>query len=220
MLRIKTIILAAVFSIYAALPILAKVNTIEEQESFTYCTNENQKVDISDWIIFPISFEYIVGQFSKKENVEISFPESPKFVEENGVQPSHFTATDRDGMTFNIASLRITEENFNLRKSVDFIAESIAKSPNKKLFAVAYPEPNPNDSGYGIMWTEGDKMISLTFIKSFHFIYFLETNIHDEIYRDTSSIEMGSESFDKMIRNSLKNGAFVKSFVIISKVKN
>lgn len=188
-----------------------------ERESFTHCIKENQKIDTSDWITFPISFGIFnvdVDSSHKEENIKVSFPFKPKFVEENGLQSSYFTATDKDGMSYSIASMQIPEDVFSLRNSVDFLAKSISKSPSKKLVATGYPHPNPNDSMRFIFWVENDKMTRLTLIKSANFIYFLETNVHNEIYKDVDSIEIDTPAFDIMIRDSLKTGAFTRSLII------
>ncbi len=186
-----------------------------EQESFTYSVKENQKIDTGDWITYPITFGiFNVESPLKEENVEVSFPSEPKFVEENGMQSSYFTATDKDGMIYSIASMQIPEDNFSLRNSVDFLVKSISNSSSKKLVAMGFPSPNPNDSVHFIMWTENDKMTRLTLVKSAHFIYFLETSIQNEIYKDVDSIEMDTEAFDIMMRDSLKTGAFTRSLII------
>lgn len=185
-----------------------------EKESFSFCIKEDQKIDTSNWITFPITFGEMDDESSTKEYIKISFPVKPKFVEEDGLQASYFTATDNDGMVFSIASMQIPEDNFNLQKYVDFLAESISKSASKKLVAYGRPHPNPNDSRYSLMWVEDGKMTMLTLVKGAHFIYFLETNVHNEIYRNIDKIELGTKSFDTMIKDSLKTGTFTKSLAI------
>lgn len=151
---------------------------------------------------------------SKEESIKISFPSEPEFVEENGLQSSYFTATDKDGMTYSIASMQLPEDNFSLCNSVDFLVKSISNSSSKKLVAIGRPNPNPNDAVHFIMWTQNDKMTRLTLVKSAHFVYFLETCVQNEIYKDVDSIEMDNEVSDIMIRDSLKTGAFIRSLVI------
>lgn len=194
---------------------ITQVISTNERESFTYCVKEHQKVDTGDWITYPINFGiFNIESPLKEENVKVSFPSEPTFVEENGLQSSYFTASDKDGMIYSIASMPIPGDDFSLRNSVDFLAKSISKSSSKKLVCMGYPSPNPNDSVHFIMWVENDKMTRLTLVKSTHFIYFLETTIENEIYKDVDPIEMDTEAFDIMIRDSLKTGAFTRSLVI------
>ncbi len=189
-----------------------------EEESFTYCINENLKNDTSDWITFPITFGFfdIESGVDNAEKVTVSLPSEPKFIQANGMQSPHITVTDQDGMSFNIARMEIPEDGFNLKQSVNFLAESISKSSSKKLIGWGWPEPNPNDSVYFMMWAEGDKMIRLTMVKSTHLVYFLETSICNEIYRnfDWESMETDTVSFDTIMRDSLKTNTFTRSFVI------
>lgn len=182
----------------------------------THCLKENQRIDTSNWITFPIAFGFfdIETGIDNAEEVTISLPSEPKFIQANGMQHPHISFTDQEGMSFSIARMEIPEDSFSLKQSVNFLAESISNSSSKKLVGIGYPDPNPNDSIYFIMWVEDDKATRLTFIKSKYIIYLLETTTRNEIYRNLDSIEMDTESFDIMFRDSLKSGVFTRSLVI------
>lgn len=59
----------------------------KETGSFTYCIKENQKIDTSDWITFPIDFGYfnIETGIDGLERVTVSLPSEPQFVQKNGM---------------------------------------------------------------------------------------------------------------------------------------
>lgn len=119
-------------------------------------------------------------------------------------------------MNYNIARMEIPSDDFSLSNSVNFLAESISKSSSKKLIAWGWPDPNPNDSTYFLMWAEADKITRLTLVKSTHIVYFLETSVCNEIFRDFDweSTETDTEAFDAMMRDSIKTSSFTRSFVI------
>lgn len=194
----------------------SQVDSTNGGDSFTYCLNENQKIDTSDWITFPIAFGFFDSEtgISNAEKITASLPSEPEFIQANGMQSAYITVTDQEGMSYNIARMEIPEDGFNLKQSVNFLADSLSKSSSKKLIVWGWPNPNPNDS-YFMIWLEGgDKMIRLTLVKSAHFVYFLETSVCNETYRDLDWESTDVKVFEVMIRDSLKTNAFTRSFVI------
>lgn len=193
-----------------------KVGSANGNEGFTY--KENQKPDTSDWVTFPITFGSFDGETGivDEEKITVSLPKEPEFIQANGMQSSYITVTDHEGMSYNIARMEISSDDFNLKQSVNFLAESISKSSSKRLIGWGWPDPNSNDSIYFIMWLEDDKMIMLRLVKSSHFVYFLETSICNEIYRDYNwgSGETDTDALNIMMRDSLKTNSFTRSFVI------
>ena len=198
----KRIIILLILSICVSL-------SSTEQEKEPYCID--QQIDTSDWVAFPITNGWFIeGQSSGEEHIEVSFPTYPQYMEETDSQPAFFTADDEEGMTFRIASMPLPDKDFNLRESVTRMADLITQSPNKKLFAVAYPESN--DSGFSIIWIQDERLTTETFIKSDHFIYVLETTDKNEIYRDAEFLD--ETQFNLFIKHILKTRPFVKSFVL------
>lgn len=201
----------------------------EAQASFSYCIKENQRPDIKNWIIFPFKFEYALhGEgTSGTTNVQFSSPVIPQTsvypltIEENLLRTTFsatfdetlfsFNATDEAGMTFSIISMHVPEEGFDLHKSMDSLVSGIEKSPESRIAAVIPPQ-STDTSAYSIMWIRNDKLITMKVIQRTHFIYFLETNVSKEIYRDFESIKIGP-SLDEWMKDSLKTGAFFNSFV-------
>lgn len=190
----------------------------EGAESFAYCIKDDQKIDTSDWITFPIdfgSFDMVAG-VDYVERIIVSLPSEPQFVQKNGMQSSYITVSDQEGMSYSIARMEIPSNDFSLSQSVNFLAESISKSSSKKLISWGWPDSNPNDSIYFMMWVEADKMTRLTLVKSTHSVYFLETSICNEIYRDFDweSTERDTVAFDAIMRDSLKTNIFTRSFLV------
>jgi hypothetical protein len=193
--------------------ICASLSSTEQEKEPTNSQNcIDQQIDTSDWVAFPMTHGWFIeGQSSGEEHIEVSFPTYPQYMEETASQPAYFTADDEEGMTFRIASMPLSEKDFNLRENVDRMANLISQSPNKRLFAITYP--TFGDSGFKMSWIQDDQLTNEIFIKSDHFIYVLETTDKNEIYRDA---ELGSEAFNLILKSLLKTGAFSKSFVLKS----
>jgi hypothetical protein len=167
----------------------------------------NSKFDVSNWITIPISFELSSG----RENIEIAFPVMPKYVEENG----YFTATDDEGMSYNMAIMSKPEKNFNLRATFDFLVDSLQQSTTKRLVNFNYPEIETIGSTYSLEWVDQNyKMTRLSLVESKNFIYFLETNIIDAIYTFDFSMEYDSENYIQMMHDSAKTKTFTSSLLI------
>lgn len=180
-----------------------------QENSQLYRIADNGKIERNDWVKLPITVPY---EEDKAEKVEIQFPSTPTFI--NGLQSPCITATDEEGMKYIFSRMLFPEENFNLHKSVDFVVESIKKSPNKKLAGFGYPQNDLKDSGYMISYVKDDEMRRMVFIKSAHLVYCLEVSSHNEIYRDLESIEMGTEAFEILMNDAYKASAFFHSLEV------
>src|ERR1700722_9701244 len=163
----------------------------ETAKSFTYCIKENQRPDTTHWVMFPITYEYASG----KENVQISFPIMPQ----QNVNPlesvggenllTTFSAMDEAGMIFKIAAMQVPKEGFDLRQSLDALIVQLEKQPENKIGSYIHPQKSDR-SAFVISWVRDNKSISLKVIKKTHFVYFLETIVSNEIYREVESIEL------------------------------
>jgi len=183
-------------------------------ESINYCIPDNQQIDTSTWVEYPITFKVSYNDTVTEEKIKISFPSEPT-VEINEIPQSCFTMTDKEGMVYSLAAMKVPEKDFNLREQVDILAESISKSSNKNLVCRGWPVDNSNDTIQFIHWTQGDKMTRLTLIQSGHLIYFIETSVRHEVYKDFLSIQIDTEAFDICMHDSLKTGAFYRSFSVV-----
>jgi hypothetical protein len=198
--------------------VAADQETKFSDERITISIKEGQQPDVSNWVTFPIKYEYNArgNESSGKENIQISFPVMPK----QGITPlanvgnglqNTFSATDEEGMIFSISAMQIPEDGFDVRKSFDALVTLLEKNPGSRI-AACIPPQSPDTSTFLITWVKDNKMISLTAIKRTHFVYFLETTVSNEIYRDFESIEQNSAQMDTWMKDSLKSGAFFGSF--------
>lgn len=181
----------------------------EIQENSQIYIADDGRIKTNNWVKLPIIVPY---EEDKAEKVEIQFPTTPTFV--NDVKDPYITATDKEGMKFIFSKMFFPEENFNLRKSVDFVIESIKKSENKILVDFGYPQYDLKDSGYMIDWVKDDELHRMVFIKSAHLVYCLEVISHNKIYRDLESIEMGTEAFEILTNDTYKASAFFHSLEV------
>lgn len=148
-----------------------------------------------------------------EEMIEISFPNEPELLEQDGVPC--LSATDEEGMTFTLASIQIPEEGFDLYQVVNFLKEAIENSSTKMLLAFSYPDPNPIDTGYCLMWVENDTLSTLMFIRGAHSIYLLETSACNAVYLNIDALEVDTDEFDILTKDSLKTAAFIQSLNIL-----
>lgn len=174
--------------------------------------------DTSNWITFPITYEYgaIGKEASGKENVQVSFPVKPQPSDtplasvDKGLLTT-YSAADKDGMTFAISAMQIPEVGYNMEQSLKDLVSQIEKNPDTQI--TAYIPPQTLDpSSFMIMWKKGDKMVTLKVVKGTHLVYFLETTVTNEIYRNYESIEQNQAKMDEVMKDALKSGAFFHSF--------
>ncbi|MBA2728000.1 MAG: hypothetical protein H0U49_07495 [Parachlamydiaceae bacterium] len=191
----------------------------EKEGSLTCNSQECQGTDASEWAVYPITFGHFDGvseEENAKERIEISFPTPPEYVKACGLQSEYFTASDKDGVTFSVAALRLQDENFNLGKSVDFMAESIKRSSDKQFHGVICPKPNLKDSLYAISWIKNDMLSTLILIKSANFVYFLEVSSYKAAFQVLNLMDKDNEdeAYNIALKNQLRISFFANSLKI------
>lgn len=192
-----------------------------EKQEFSFCIREDQQIDTQSWVTFPITSGYVSSDSDHvdfEESIEILFPNTPEFLEEDGFRPTMFTAKDNEGMNYYISQMQVPSDGFNLKESVDFLTENIARSQNKILTAkgtLLNPDESAAPLGYIINYLGKDNLFTrLTIIQSEHFVYFLETNVTNEIYQGIESMDVKDQGFETLIHDSLKHGTFASSLII------
>lgn len=225
-MNIRHFLLTALFS-FADMSLNATVNVDSnnaESTEITYCISEDQKIDVKDWVQFPIT---IAVNQDKVETVQISFPSQPEFINSPLSGEPLIVAEDSEGMTYSIARMIISSEHFNIEDSVDFITEAIKRSYKNKLIWKGKTQHSPDNSpdwiGYILAWVNnGNHFTTLMIVKSQHVVYFLETSVTDEIYQDIETAYSGerdNQVFEKVMHDSLKTGVFINSFRVTSEMK-
>ena len=164
-------------------------------------------LDTSQWVKF--SMDLLYDDKLACESIEIAFPQEPKFDGKTA------TATDQEKMTFFLTALEMPETGFELKQAVDFLVQHLIQSSSKKYIGTIYPYENLNASWYGVLWLDKDSYIRLFCVKSEHFVYFIGTEVTNEIYLDyDSAIENSGITYETMMKDSIKGMAFLKSFKI------
>lgn len=178
-----------------------------------------EEFDISDWITMPISFGSINGDSSKQENLTLSFPSEPTFIQGNGslFSPySSFTVTDDEKMVYTITCMDLTGGNYSsMHDGVDFLVQCLYNSSSKQFLGAT--EFDPDSNRRLVFWSEGNQLNTLEFVQGTHFTYVLGTTAHSELYtKDLSTIKEESEEFKTLFRNGAKARSFFKSFKILN----
>ncbi len=205
--------------------LLSSASLFSEEVS-SYPLNESEQVchqveefDISDWITIPISFGSINGDSSKQENLTLSFPSEPTFIQGDGSLfslYSSFTATDDEEMVYTITCMDLTGGNYSsMHDGVNFLVQALYNSSSKKILMV--DEFDPNSNRRLVVWSEGNQLNTIEFVQGAHFVYLLATTAYSELYtKDLGTIEEESEEFKTLFRNGAKSRSFFKSFKILN----
>ncbi len=148
-----------------------------------------------------------------EEIIEVSFPAAPEMIEvetAHGVA-HHLVATDDEGMSYALVSQEIDSEN-DIVNNFRIMSEQIAMMSSKQLIYTSFSD---NDSFATVAWIDHrlGLLRHMTVFKGEFNFFFLEADVNWDADVETT-MEPGTESFDKMIRNLQKARAFTGTFVL------
>lgn len=113
------------------------------------------------------------------EWIQIGLPKNMKWVEKPNYDSPRCVAQDSKGTKYKIAYSPIHNKNFQLKKYVYSLVNSIKNSKSKKF--VLFNENNPQaDTNFTIAWIEENKLVTVHFERSNHSFYILETDSYNE----------------------------------------